>query len=220
MTAVDEGPRNGEIRPRSQDPRARRTRERLVRAYVDLAKTSAGVPTVSDVVRSAGVNRSSFYAHFTDVGDLSLYLLETALAAIYEASMVSLRGGGRQDLAVTTGSMIIDAVIENAAALRAAVRQNPALARRQIGVAIERSTIRLMHSIAGWEDAEREPLRLLVIYLGHGWSGVLCAWLGGDHPLSRDELLQELVALNPDGPRYLAVSAALAASPASATDPA
>jgi AcrR family transcriptional regulator len=213
------GGRAGEVRPRSRDPRARRTRDRLVRAYVELSKTASGdAPSVSHIVRAAGINRSSFYAHFTDVGDLSLYVLETALASVYESGAASLRAGVRRDLAATTGTMIIDAVVSNAGALRAAVRQNRPLARRQIGVAIERSTIGLMRSLSGWEDAEREPLRLLVIYLSHGWSGVLCAWLAGEHELTPDQLLHELLALNPDGVRYLAAASVAAAAAEPAAD--
>ncbi len=202
MTVDD--PRIHAVRARSQDPRARDTRAKLARAYVELSKTADAVPNISQIVRVAGVNRSSFYAHFTSVGDLSLYLLESALASIYEGSTAALRSGGRDGLAATTGSMIIAAVEENRSALRAAVLHDRALARRQIGLAIEASTLRLLQALPGWEYASQGPLRLLVIYLSHGWSAVLCGWLAGELETTRPQLLHELLALNPDGIRYRA----------------
>lgn len=211
MTVDD--PRIHEVRRRSQDPRARDTRARLVRAYVDLSRSAHAVPSISQIVRSAGVNRSSFYAHFTSVGDLSLYVLQSALVSIYAGSTEALRSRGQEGLAVTTASMMINAVEENRSALRAAVLNDRALARRQIGLAIEGSTLELLHALPGWENASQGRLRLLVIYLSHGWSAVLCGWLAGELELTRDQLLHELLALNPDGVRYLGAQADLTSRP-------
>ena len=52
-----------------------------------------------------------------------------------------------------------------------------------------------------------------MIYLSHGWSAVLCGWLAGELELTRDQLLQELLALNPDGVRYLGAQADLTSRP-------
>ena len=54
------------------DPRARRTRALLLDSFMKLkgAGTSFLSISVSEITRQAGVNRATFYAHFTDKFDL------------------------------------------------------------------------------------------------------------------------------------------------------
>ncbi|KAA9157325.1 TetR/AcrR family transcriptional regulator [Amycolatopsis acidicola] len=56
----------------SGDARAQRTRERLVTAFLELAAEGATDLKVKDVVGRAGVNRTSFYAHFSGVDALAM----------------------------------------------------------------------------------------------------------------------------------------------------
>lgn len=161
---------------------------------------------MADIVRLAGVNRSSFYAHFDDLGDLGVYVLESALDDIDAGQVATMHQQNPQELRTASASMIVSAVADNAATLRAAVRHNRALLRRQLGSAIERWMTEILRILPGWERADTEPLVLLVIYLSHGWAGTLCAWLAGDIAASQDELVEELLALNPDGARFLSVA--------------
>jgi AcrR family transcriptional regulator len=60
-----------EIPGESDDQRARRTREKLAWALLDLLREkSYDDITVPDIVARAGVGRSTFYAHFSDQEDL------------------------------------------------------------------------------------------------------------------------------------------------------
>lgn len=53
--------------PEKVDPRVRRTRQSLEQAFVDLLREKGfQAISVQDITRRAGVNRATFYAHFTD----------------------------------------------------------------------------------------------------------------------------------------------------------
>ena len=196
-------------RTRSQDVRARRTRERLVSAYLQLLDTTAAPLSVTQVVRAAGVNRSSFYAHFADLGDLGLDVLDTALDAIYAAQAQTVQARSQDDLRTTAVEQILQAVAANAPTLRLAVHHNRAATRYQIGQAIQRNANELLHQLPGWEDTRPAATHLLAIYLSHGWAGVICAWLADELTSTQSELADQLVALNPDGPRFLQASSTL-----------
>src|SRR5688500_5202417 len=57
--------------PNANDPRVKRTRQLLLRAFTDLAqeKSIASI-AVQDIAEKATVNRATFYAHFDDKYDL------------------------------------------------------------------------------------------------------------------------------------------------------
>src|SRR6202012_1172117 len=58
------------------DPRAVRTREKLLRAFTTaLRESDPADMTVSALTRGAGVNRTSFYGHFSSPEDLAIHAL-------------------------------------------------------------------------------------------------------------------------------------------------
>lgn len=62
------------------DPRSIRTRTQLLDAYERLLALD-GSPTVAELVREAGVSRSSFYAHFTGIEEVGVAALRSILDA-------------------------------------------------------------------------------------------------------------------------------------------
>lgn len=73
MTEPSDSPieqRRRELR-RSRDPRPERTRQAIVDAVLELGISQASRITVSDIVRTAGVARSSFYTHFASLDRLA-----------------------------------------------------------------------------------------------------------------------------------------------------
>ncbi|SHN74345.1 TetR/AcrR family transcriptional regulator [Cryptosporangium aurantiacum] len=55
-----------------KDPRARRSRQALERALLDLvAEQDLAQISVSDITKQAGLSRSTFYEHYVDVHDLA-----------------------------------------------------------------------------------------------------------------------------------------------------
>lgn len=68
---------------RSTDPRSLRTRAAIVAAVHEIAAEQTGtVPTVAEIIRRAGVSRSSFYTQFSDFGELVEEVLRQALESI------------------------------------------------------------------------------------------------------------------------------------------
>jgi AcrR family transcriptional regulator len=68
------------------DPRVQRTRQYIVEAFVALLqeKTMQSI-TVQDIAAKAGINRATFYAHFTDKYHLFDYLVrETFRQMVFE----------------------------------------------------------------------------------------------------------------------------------------
>ncbi len=56
---------------RKEDMRARHSKEKINQAFRDLLKEKGfAKTTVSDIIKRANVNRSTFYAHYTDKFDL------------------------------------------------------------------------------------------------------------------------------------------------------
>lgn len=60
------------------DPRSVRTRSQLLSAYERLLASSSS-PTVADLVRAAGVSRSSFYTHFAGIEEVGVAALRSIL---------------------------------------------------------------------------------------------------------------------------------------------
>jgi AcrR family transcriptional regulator len=184
---------------------SRDTRQRLVDAYITLTNRTSGVPTVADVVRAANVNRSTFYAHFSSIADLTLSVLDSALTSIYDIQFdhIGERPLSTADVRDQTGQGIVSAVVANRTALAAAVAVDRPRSRQLIGRAILRNNLVIIRRLPGWAEIEENRLAMLMSYLAHGWSGVICAWLAEEIALSPAELLVELLAVNPDGATYL-----------------
>ncbi|ROO86590.1 TetR family transcriptional regulator [Actinocorallia herbida] len=71
------------------NPRAQRTRARLQDALLDLvAEHDLDQISVSDVTKRAGVNRSTFYEHFTDTHDLAAHACTALFDGIIAAAPV------------------------------------------------------------------------------------------------------------------------------------
>ncbi|RMG81502.1 MAG: TetR family transcriptional regulator, partial [Chloroflexi bacterium] len=62
------------------DPRSQRTKQSLVQALKTLLKTHEFRHiTVRNITEQAGINRATFYAHFTDKYDLLGYMVRITL---------------------------------------------------------------------------------------------------------------------------------------------
>lgn len=72
------------------DPRAQRTRQALRTAVLTLiSQEPIEVISISDVVREAGVNRSSFYVHYSDIDELLADAFEELSISVNQTNMIS-----------------------------------------------------------------------------------------------------------------------------------
>ncbi|MFI5954053.1 TetR/AcrR family transcriptional regulator [Cryptosporangium sp. NPDC051539] len=71
------------------DPRAVRTRERLVAAFREAVRTQdPATMTVASLTRAAGVNRTSFYTHFESPEDLAVHALGELFDVVANSDIV------------------------------------------------------------------------------------------------------------------------------------
>src|ERR1700683_1467404 len=72
----------------STDPRAVRTRQKLVAAFhEEIRDCDLGMMSVSALARAAGVNRTSFYEHFASPEDLAIHALSDLFDVVRNADM-------------------------------------------------------------------------------------------------------------------------------------
>lgn len=186
---------------RSPDPRAARTRDKLAAAFTGLAARNSGVPlSVSDITQAAGLNRSSFYAHFDDTADLALYVLEKALAEISVGSARDRAAGAVSGRAATAAALerLLDQVEHQRAELVAVFGSTAGgAARFRFG---ERLRIDLREYL---ERLDTEPPRsageldTAAEFVGHGLAAAVVGWLTGAIDASRRDLVPMLVDLVP-----------------------
>jgi AcrR family transcriptional regulator len=90
---VDEDPAQGASRARakigSSDPRALRTRQKLVDAFhAAVADAEPAAMSVASLTRAAGVNRTSFYSHFASPEDLAIHALSELFDVVGDADIL------------------------------------------------------------------------------------------------------------------------------------
>ena len=81
----------GRARPKidSSDPRALRTRQKLVDAFhAAVADADPAAMSVASLTRAAGVNRTSFYSHFGSPEDLAIHALSDLFDVVGDADIL------------------------------------------------------------------------------------------------------------------------------------
>ncbi len=176
-----------------------RTRARLAQAFAAVAGRHPGAPvSVSSIVAEAGLNRSSFYAHFDTTGSLAVYVLEQALQAISEQDVqVRLVGEttGRDASRIVLGH-ILDQVEGQRAELLAV------FGSAEGGAATARFGRRLADNIGYYFQRLHiarpgGELATTAVFLGHGLAAAIVDWLTAADPCPRDDLVDILVGLVP-----------------------
>jgi AcrR family transcriptional regulator len=159
------------------DRRVARTRGRLQEALLELARERAyGDITVSDVVARAGVNRSSFYEHYTD----KELLLADALDAAAHSSGADLDMIVEQIESPTPPPVLVDYLrhlAENAAVYRTALISpgvGPAI--QSIGTRLTLNVARASLGIRG--DPVDVPQPVIAAGQAGAFIGAVSAWIG------------------------------------------
>lgn len=181
------------------DPRAERTRRQIRDAVLAFSAEAEGDLTVSAVARRAGVNRSSFYAHFDSLDQVAIELLDESLETIAELGWrarvgESTLGSEGHDLLslvehIAQQRRLYTAVLVTAdSAPQAQVHVAGVLTKR-----FEQAFIR--HGAADLVDST--TVRATAIGVGAAVAAVLTAWLRGDLVCSPDLLAEQLASVLP-----------------------
>jgi len=177
----------------SADARAQRTRERLVAAFQELAAEGATNLKVKDVVTRAGVNRTSFYAHFAGVEALAMAAMTDHFEAIgvvdaahrpgdpYRTSLDSLRAVIEF---ITERSAFYERLLSSETPFFSAIED--AFTQRN------RETLRGITSLPPGVDIDTAAR-----FVAAGMMGVIAQWLRGGRAESTDVLAARLRDLLP-----------------------
>jgi AcrR family transcriptional regulator len=184
----------------SSDPRAVRTRQKLVEAFhAGIADGELSAMSVSSLARAAGINRTSFYSHFASPEDLAIHALSELFDVVGSADIV-MRASHSVPAAEASRRALRDIVefvyerrVSYARVLGSAAA--PRLVRGVTEAFTERTAVSLarMPSLPPGAD-----VAVTARFLAGGVLGVIGAWLGRDSPSrSPEELIEALVQCLP-----------------------
>ena len=201
---VDEVPGQSARRERpklaSSDPRAVRTRSKLIGAFhAAIADSDPAAMSVSSLTHAAGVNRTSFYSHFSSPEDLAIHALSELFDVVGHAD-IAMRGEHSVPAAEASRRALRDIVtfvwerrecyarvLGPGAAPRLLREVTQAFAQRTV-VSLERM---------GTRPPGADP-QVTARFLAGGVLGVIGAWLADPRsPWSPDDLVEALIQCLP-----------------------
>jgi AcrR family transcriptional regulator len=182
------------------DPRAVRTRQKLVAAFHEAVRErEPGAMSVAALARAAGVNRTSFYEHFASPEDLAIHALGELFDVVRNADIV-MRSQHTVPAAEASRRALRDIVYFIHARRASYVRLlGPGAAPqfvRAVTEAFTERTVQALEPMAA-RPASADPL-VTAQFLAGGVLGVIGAWLAGQLPgWSPDQVVEALVACLP-----------------------
>jgi AcrR family transcriptional regulator len=194
------GGRRGRSKIDSSDPRALRTRSKLVGAFhVAITDSDPSAMSVSSLTQAAGVNRTSFYSHFSSPEDLAIHALSELFDVVGNADIVM---RGEHSVPATEASRralgdIVHFVWERRDSYARVL--GPGAAPRLLGAVTEAFTER---TVAALEHMDARPAgadpQVTARFLAGGVLGAIGAWLADPSPeWSPDDLVEALVQCLP-----------------------
>lgn len=181
------------------DPRAERTRQTIFNAVATILAGRPERVSVGDIVRVAGISRSSFYAHFSSLDDLTAAYLRLQFAELV-APTILVRVAGEHapnaERARAAYRRLVGRLLEDAP-LYSSVLELP-VARSAFDDLVGGHADNLVASLL--EHAEVPvgvPAELVSAYIAGGTLSLVDGWRRGRIDVSDDELVDALVALLP-----------------------
>lgn len=184
----------------NNDPRAVRTREKLIGAFHEAVRDcDPRDMSVSALTRAAGVNRTSFYGHFSSPEDLAIHALSDLFDVVGNADIVM---RSQHTVSGTEASRqalreIVTFVYERRASYARLLGPGaaPQLVRA-IADAFTRRTVASLEPMAA-RPAAADPT-ITAQFLAGGVLGVVGAWLAEESsPWTPDELVRALIQCLP-----------------------
>jgi AcrR family transcriptional regulator len=186
------------------DPRATRTRARLIKAFLDTAEepdVEAFQLTPAELASRAGVNRTTFYAHFASTDDLAV----EALAELFLVVASDDAAGRREHHALSTSRASLQEVAAFVGSRRSIYRHLLLSGQSRFRSALEEQfTERNRQTLAAMRN--RPPhvdVEVTAHWVASAVMGVIAWWLAdgvgdGGEPLGVDALAENLVRLLPE----------------------
>lgn len=178
----------------SSDRRVLRTRTKLIDSFRHLLDEFPQEPvTVTAVVRHAGVSRSSFYAHFCDVGDLAAIALTEFTEALISLARAAVdEGGSRTATNRQVGLQIAQYLADRRETFGALLVAGGRFANAITSSIATQSlaTLRTRAHLHGHPDVTAQ-------YMAGGFVHVLAWWLATGSDLTPEDLADALISITP-----------------------
>ncbi|MGK9146816.1 TetR/AcrR family transcriptional regulator [Plantibacter flavus] len=181
------------------DPRAERTRQTIFDAVATILAGRPERVSVGDIVRVAGISRSSFYAHFSSLDELTAAYLRVQFAGL-AAPTTPVRPLGEPVRSVERAReayrRLVAQLLEDAP-LYSSVLELP-VARSAFDDLVGAHADDLIGSLLEQADVPAGvPADLVSTYVAGGTLSLVDGWRRGRIDVSDDELVDALVALLP-----------------------
>ncbi|XUK62463.1 HTH tetR-type domain-containing protein [Plantibacter sp. RU18] len=182
------------------DPRAERTRSTIFDAVATILAGRPDRVSVGDIVRVAGISRSSFYAHFSSLDELTAAYLRRQFAEL-GAPVALVRSAhepwGSAERARAAYRRLVGQLLEDAP-LYSSVLELP-VARSAFDDLVGEHADQLIAALLEHAEAPAGiPVELVSAYVAGGTLSLVDGWRRGRIDVSDDELVDALVALLPE----------------------
>jgi AcrR family transcriptional regulator len=180
----------------SRDPRAARTRAAILAAVEDLASQGVAVPSVSEIVRQAGISRSSFYTQFASFEELTAAVFGDALQQTTLIEAVARNSGEMSDYEATRQATA--RLVEHVAGHRGLYRLGlPATAGayRQ-AIAMVAQELEAGACVTAAPD-NGVVVRAATTYLAGGMLALLQVWVTGELVATNEQITNQIMAMLP-----------------------
>ena len=163
--------------------RVKMTKTLMKTALLELLETKVLEKiTVTDICQRADVNRSTFYAYYTDVGGLLLELEDDVLGQLPVSPELPVRPSASNERFLATLVEFFEYVRQNERMFRTLILQRDS----------NRFNQRLVNVVM--EKYDRQPSgvdkladRYAYVYCVNGVIGIMKEWIGGNFPISTRE---------------------------------
>ena len=185
----------------SSDPRAVRTRQKLVDAFhAGIADGDLSSMSVSSLSRAAGINRTSFYSHFASPEDLAIHALSELFDVVGQADITARTTHSIPAAEASRRALqdIVDFVYQRRESYARVL--GSAAAPRLVQGVTEAFTERTVESLSRMPSLPLgADVKVTARFLAGGVLGVIGAWLSVEDGPSRSpaELVEALVQCLP-----------------------
>lgn len=180
----------------ASDPRATRTRQRIIAACRELLEAERSV-TVAAVCTRAGVGRSTFYTHFATVGDVAVAAVDHLIDRLVADDIARRAAGLERGVIVRTGlTDLCRAVVQERAFFLYALSAPATEHVRERFVADLAAGLR-MTVRSEIPDVTEAFERTAADFLANGAVGALLDWLGEPAGRTESDMIDFLSELLP-----------------------
>lgn len=186
-----------------QNKKVEQTKAKIRAAFLHLCtEKKLETITIKELTALAGINRSTFYSHYTDIYDLHDQVLNDFTSLAYQQAVPAITCIANGDNSGENIKHLMDFYNGNATVFRAFLGENydPQFVERM------RAVVKLLMSMKVPESKRQNPeqMEYVLEYIAAGHIAIITKWALSETPISTEELITLIKAITIEGPiKYL-----------------